>query len=295
MKKTLLFYSCIFALLFASCAKQKSCYEITLTVQGQSETMYVYAEESEADAQATEMMNRFLALGLPKDAMKVDIRKLDKSESDCTKESVTPSEQNPEIKRTVKPAASFEIQIEGINPDGFSPEYNGIRGICGHFPASFTRVLEDGHSSHELYQLRILSDKVSMDYGMAPDAWRDEFVHDNSYVGARIICLTPSDKTVDHLTESEKTNIRGWLEVYAQGSPDGPFTLKKTCTWKFRLGRDSTYTYVDEIVETYQNAQECIDGILNHDASNPIFQSLYYYDAQKDEFILQDRTSWNLK
>ena len=131
--------------------------------------------------------------------------------------------------------------------------------------------------------------------GSLPDAWRDEFVHDNSYVGARIICLTPSDKTVDHLTESEKANIRGWLEVYAQGSPDGPFTLKKTCTWKFRLGRDSTYTYVDEIVETYQNAQECIDGILNHDASNPIFQSLYYYDAQKDEFILKDRTSWNLK
>lgn len=295
MKRTILFYSCIIALVFASCAKQKSCYEITLTVQGQSETMYVYAEESEADAQATEMMNRFLALGLPKDAMKVDIRKLDKSESDCTKESVTPLEPDPEIKRTVKPAASFEMQIVGINPDGFSPEYNGIRGICNHFPASFTRVLEDGHSSHELYQLRILSDKVSMDYGMSPDAWRDEFVHDNSYVGARIICLTPSDKTVDHLTESEKTNIREWLEVYAQGSPDGPFTLKKTCTWKFRIGRDSTYTHVDEIVETYQNTQECIDAILNHDASNPIFQSLYYYDAQKDEFILQDRTSWNLR
>ena len=284
MKKTLLFYSCIFALLFASCAKQKSCYEITLTVQGQSETMYVYAEESEADAQATEMMNRFLALGLPKDAMKVDIRKLDKSESDCTKESITPSEQNPEIKRTVKPTASYEMRVQGINPEGYTDD--GVTYLCSFFDYSCCFVENDGHTASPLYA----------QHGMNMIVGWNLSVSDNSYVGGRIICLNPSQTEImDHLTPEMKEQMQSGLGYLFEGTPDGPFTLKKTCTWKFRLGRDSTYTYVDEIVETYQNAQECIDGILNHDASNPIFQSLYYYDAQKDEFILKDRTSWNLK
>jgi len=79
------------------------------------------------------------------------------------------------------------------------------------------------------------------------------------------------------------------------GTPDGPFTIKKKCTWNFRLGRDSSYTYVDEIVETYANSAKLKEALLACDADNPLFQSLYYYDAERDEFILQDRKTWNIK
>ena len=50
-----------------------------------------------------------------------------------------------------------------------------------------------------------------------------------------------------------------------------------------------------EAIDTYKNADEFIETVISHTKDNPFFQSLFYYDAGKDEFVLQDRTSWNLK
>ncbi len=97
------------------------------------------------------------------------------------------------------------------------------------------------------------------------------------------------------MTDEEKNLIGQTMDNYFTGTPDGPFKIKKSCTWTFRLGRDSTYTYVDEVVDTYSNYAQLKAALLSCDADNPIFQSLYYYDAKKDEFILKDRKSWNLK
>ena len=106
--KKLFVIPCLLVLFLASCKNnQKACYEITLTANGQSETMYVYADETQADAQATALENRYAAMGYSKDKLSVQVKKLDKSESDCQASS-DEEETEKEIKRTVKPTASFE-------------------------------------------------------------------------------------------------------------------------------------------------------------------------------------------
>ena len=111
-------------------------------------------------------------------------------------------------------------------------------------------------------------------------------------------------------TDEDKEFIRYYVELkfmgysydintdegkWYQHTPDGPFQLKKTCQWSFRNGRGSTFSVTDEVIDTYKNSEEFVETIISHTADNPFFQSLYYYDAEKDEFILQDRKSWNLK
>ena len=289
--KKLFIIPCLLVLLLASCKNnQKACYEITLTVNGQSETMYVYVDENEADAQATELMNCYTAMGYDKNKLSVQVKKLDKSESDCqAAEEVVPE---PEIKRTVKPTASFEMKVEGINPDGYSDTYGGAKGL-GNFSVTCRYVAQGGHSSSQLMSIMHMNDGLSYQYN---DVAFGEYVKDNSYVGGRIICFNPYyDKNVEYLTDEEKTRVGQTMDNYFTGTPDGPFKIKKSCTWTFRLGRDSTYTYVDEVVDTYSNYAQLKAALLSCDADNPIFQSLYYYDAKKDEFILKDRKSWDLK
>lgn len=198
-----------------------------------------------------------------------------------------------EIKRTVKPTAFFSMKITGINPEGYT-EYSGVEQICRGEWATCRQVKVGGHSSSSPMLLR-LSDSFQGRYN---DVAMKEYVMDNSYVGGRIICLDVNaydDKLNESLTEEEKAKMIHFLDSYLSGTPDGPFKLKKTCTWQFRLGRDSSYTYVDEVIETYANSSDFKEAILSHNSDNPIFQSLFYYDAKKDEFILQDRKSWNLK
>ena len=287
--KKLFIIPCLLVLLLASCGNnQKACYEITLTANGQSESLYIYTYENDADAQVDAMMERYAKMGFPKDKLSVQVKKLDKSESDCQAEDVP----EPEIKRTVKPTASFEMKVEGINPDGYSDTYGGAKGLGG-FSVTCRYVEQGGHSSSPLMSIMHMNDGLSYQYN---DVSFGEYVKDNSYVGGRIICFNPYyDKNVEYLTDEEK-NLKGQtMDNYFTGTPDGPFKIKKSCTWTFRLGRDSTYTYVDEVVDTYSNYAQLKAALLSCDADNPIFQSLYYYDAKKDEFILKDRKSWDLK
>ena len=290
--KKLFVIPCLLVLFLASCQNnQKACYEITLTANGQSETMYIYADENGADAQATALENRYAAMGYSKDKLSVQVKKLDKSESDCQASS-DEEETEKEIKRTVKPTASFEMKVVGINPDGYSDTYGGARGLGG-FSVTCRYVAQGGHTSSPLMEIMYLSNGLSHQYN---DVTFGEYVKDNSYVGGRIICFNPYyDKNVEYLTDEEKTRIGQTMDNYFTGTPDGPFKIKKSCTWTFRLGRDSTYTYVDEVVDTYSNYAQLKAALLSCDADNPIFQSLYYYDAKKDEFILKDRKTWNLK
>ena len=274
--KKLFIIPCLLVLLLASCKNnQKACYEITLTANGQSEIMYVYADET---------------MGYDKNKLSVQVKKLDKSESDCqAAEEVVPE---PEIKRTVKPTASFEMKVEGINPDGYSDKYGGAKGLGG-FSVTCRYVAQGGHSSSPLMSIMHMNNGLSYQYN---DVAFGEYVKDNSYVGGRIICFNPYyDKNVEYLTPDEQNFIGQTMDNYFTGTPDGPFKIKKSCTWTFRLGRDSTYTYVDEVVDTYSNYAQLKTALLSCDADNPIFQSLYYYDAKKDEFILKDRKSWDLK
>lgn len=283
--KKLFFIPCMLVLLLASCGgnSKKACYEISVSANGQSESMYVYTDETGADVQASEMKNRFVASGKDKDAISVNIRKLDKSESDC---------RPVEIKRTVKPTASFMMTIEGVNPDGYTPWYSGVMGICNGFDVSCRYVNTGGHTSSSLMSTRI-STGLSYEY---TDVTFREYVQDNSYVGGRMICLNPYiTKSIEYLTADEKISIGQTMDNFLTGTPDGPFTIKKKCIWNFRLGRDSSYTYVDEIIETYANSVKLKEALLACDANNPLFQSLYYYDAERDEFILQDRKTWNIK
>ena len=290
--KKLFIIPCLLVLLLASCKNnQKACYEITLTANGQSEVMYIYADENGADAQATALENRYAAMGYSKDKLSVQVKKLDKSESDC-QASTDKEETEQEIKRTVKPTASFEMKVEGINPDGYSDTYGGAKGLGG-FSVTCRYVAQGGHSSSPLMSIMYMDNGLSYQYN---DVTFGEYVKDNSYVGGRIICFNPYyDKNVEYLTDEEKNLIGHTMDNYFTGTPDGPFKIKKSCTWTFRLGRDSTYTYVDEVVDTYSNYAQLKAALLSCDAENPIFQSLYYYDAKKDEFILKDRKTWNLK
>lgn len=278
-------------LMLASCAgkNQKACYEITLTVNGQSESLYLYADENQVDAEVAQIKSRYAMMGIPEDKMSLDIRKTDKSESDCQ----APIKPEPQIKRTVKPTAMFSMQVTGVNPEGYSQSGEGVQQICNMFAVNGQIIYKDGKTSTPLMKISSLSTKLQMSYSHG--AGTDD-VHDNTYVGGRIVCMSNGGyegENNDHLTEAEKAELAQWMDIYLDGTPDGPFQLKKTCTWTFRLGRDSSYTYVDEIVETYANGQAFKDAILNCDKNNPIFQSLYYYDAEKDEFILQDRKTWN--
>ena len=144
--KKLFIIPCLLVLLLASCKNnQKACYEITLTANGQSEIMYVYADENGADAQATELKNRYAAMGYDKNKLSVQVKKLDKSESDC-QASTDEEETEQEIKRTVKPTASFEMKVVGINPDGYSDMYGGARGLGG-FSVTCRYVAQGGHTS----------------------------------------------------------------------------------------------------------------------------------------------------
>ncbi len=250
--------------------------------------MYVYADENGADAQATELKNRYAAMGYDKNKLSVQVKKLDKSESDCQAEEIP----EKEIVRTVKPTASFEMKVEGINPDGYSDTYGGAKGLGG-FSVTCRYVAQGGHSSSPLMSIMYMNNGLSYQYN---DVTFGEYVKDNSYVGGRIICFNPYyDKNVEYLTDEGKNLIGQTMDNYFTGTPDGPFKIKKSCTWTFRLGRDSTYTYVDEVVDTYSNYAQLKAALLSCDADNPIFQSLYYYDAKKDEFILKDRKSWDLK
>ena len=257
--KKLFVIPCLLVLFLASCKNnQKACYEITLTANGQSETMYVYADETQADAQATELENRYAAMGYSKDKLSVQVKKLDKSESDC-QASTDEKETEQEIKRTVKPTASFEMKVVGINPDGYSDTYGGARGLGG-FSVTCRYVAQGGHTSSSLMEIMYLSNGLSHQYN---DVTFGEYVKDNSYVGGRIICFNPYyDKNVEYLTDEEKTRIGQTMDNY---------------------------------VDTYSNYAQLKAALLSCDANNPIFQSLYYYDAKKDEFILKDRKTWNLK
>ncbi|MCR5050646.1 MAG: hypothetical protein K6A36_06130 [Paludibacteraceae bacterium] len=286
----------VLVFMLASCggSSQKACYEIILTVNEQSESIYVYADENEADAAANQMKENYILRGFPEDKLSLRIQKHKKAESDCKAEEKTEEKPEPEIKRTVKPTATFEMKVTGINPSGY-PQYRGAELVCD-LPAS-CRIVEagNGHSSTPLMILRRLSGGFSYKYD---DITWKEYVLDNSYVGGRIICLdanSNSSTISERLTEDDKELLASFIESYFDGTPDGPFQLKKTCTWNFRLGRDSSYTYVDEVVETFANAKAFEEAILNYSSENPIFQSLFFYDAKKDEFILQDRKSWNLK
>ena len=295
MKRNLVILS-VFALMLVSCGggNKKACYQIILTVNEQSESLYVYADENEADVAAKQLKESYILRGFPEDKLSVRIQKLSKAESDCKAEE-RPQSQT-EIKRTVKPTATFEMTVTGVNPSGYTTQYSGAEQVCRSFSASCCAVEEgNGHSSTPLMVLRGLSSGFSHKYN---DITWNEYVLDNSYVGGRIICLEANnyDGTInERLTEDEKKFLAPYIESYFDGTPDGPFQLKKTCTWNFRLGRDSSYTYVDEVVETFANAKAFEEAILNYSSENPIFQSLFFYDAKKDEFILQDRKSWNLK
>ncbi len=173
-------------LFLASCQNgQKACYEITLTANGQSETMYVYADENGADAQATELKNRYAAMGYDKNKLSVQVKKLDKSESDCQASAAEEEIPEQEIKRTVKPTASFEMKVIGINPDGYSDTYGGAKGLGG-FSVTCRYVAQGGHSSSPLMSIMYMNNGLSYQYN---DVTFGEYVKDNSYVGGRIICF----------------------------------------------------------------------------------------------------------
>lgn len=216
------------------------------------------------------------------------------------------NEPEKPIVRTVKPTASFKMTVTGINPDKYV-DYMGVKYIMNSYDASCKTVSGNGHSWGTLMQTKP-KDGVWENYDKPALM---EYVHDNSYVGGRITCLVNSTYTTENPTteqiESMRTSIENAFYEFVEKDfwtlegdyeliePDGPFQIKITGTWKFRLGRDSTYTYIDEEVKTYKNHKELVDALLSCNENNPLAQTLFYYDAKKDEFILQDRKKNELK
>lgn len=217
----------------------------------------------------------------------------------CDNEKNPPENQNPSenpeqpIKRIVKPTASFEMEVVGVNPEGYPP-YSGASAVLTNFDYVVRCVNERGNDWGPLMQSR--GAKI---WGNWDDVEWGEYVHDNSYVGGRITCMHAtidySDPLSETPTEAQWDHTMSYVDSYFDGTPDGPFQLKMTCTWIFRLGRDSTYTYVDENVETYKDHLELEAALRANNVDNPLAQSLFYYDAEKDEFILQDRKKTDLK
>lgn len=207
------------------------------------------------------------------------------------------SPENPEeepIKRIVKPTASFKMEVVGINPDGYQPSYSGARTVLTNFDYVIRCVSKTGHSWGQLMLSRGAKNSGSWD-----DVDFGEYVRDNSYVGGRITCMHAtidySDPITETPSEAQWDHTMSYVDTYFDGTPDGPFQLKMTCTWTFRLGRDSTYNYIDESVKTYQNHLEVEAALRANNVDNPLAQSLFYYDAKKDEFILQDSKKKDLK
>ena len=303
MKKFNFLLMALIAIFFASCNKNgntgKACYEIEVQFSTLSTTEMFYGEEDELQAEIASLREKYKAMHFDDESIKIYSTKLNKSKEECTAQSA-------EIVRTVKPTASFKMTVTGINPEGYSGGASGARAFGG-FKFSCRYVQDGGHTSTPMMELRQLFD--GLQYSYTNDSWgSNNYVHDNSYVGGRIVSMSGKEAT-ENPTDEDKDFIRYYAELKFQGSnydfntgettyynytPDGPFQLKKTCQWTFRNGRGETFNVIDEVIDTFNNSEEFIDSIISHTASNPLFQSLYYYDAEKDEFILQDRTSWKL-
>ncbi len=213
----------------------------------------------------------------------------------CGNEKNSPENPKEPIKRIVKPTASFKMEVVGINPAGYT-SYTGASTVLTNFDYVVRCVSMSGHSWGQLMQSRgaKLEDRYSwneVEFG--------SYVHDNSYVGGRITCMRASidysDPLTETPTEAQWDHTMSYVNDYFDGTPDGPFQLKMTCTWTLRLGRDSTYTYVDENVKTYKDHLELEAALRANNVDNPLAQSLFYYDANKDEFILQDCKKKDLK
>lgn len=293
------------AIIFISCKGDgntgKACYEIEVQFSTLSTTEMFYGDENELQTEIATLRDRYKAMGFDDESIKIYSTKQNKSKEDCTS-------QSQEIVRTVKPTARFKMTVTGINPEGYSGGATSGAGGMGGFAFSCRYVQEGGHSSSPMMEIRYLSDGLQHSY--TDDSWgSNNYVHDNSYVGGRIVSMSCKGAT-ENPTEEDKDYIRYYVQLRFKGysynpetgqetwydhTPDGPFQLKKTCQWSFRNGRDSTFTVTDEVIDTYKNSEEFVEAIISHTAKNPFFQSLYYYDAEKDEFILQDRTSWSLK
>ena len=291
------------AIAFASCSGNgkagKACYEIEVQFSTLSYTEMFYGDENELQAEIALLREKYKAMYFSDEEIKIYSAKLDKSKEECT------ATQPQEIVRTVKPTASFKMTVSGINPQGYTGGGGDGANCLGNFKFSCRYVAEGGHTSTSMMEMRLSS---GLSHSYSDDSWgSNNYVHDNSYVGGRIISMSCYNAT-ENPTVADKDFIRDYVHNYFVGysydwqtdqdtyydyTPDGPFQLKKTCQWSFRNGRDSTFTVVDEVIDTYKNTDEFIEAVISHTKDNPFFQSLYYYDAGKDEFILQNRTSWN--
>ena len=66
---------------FSSCEKKMACFEIKVTAGPLSETTYVYTTEDQAQTMSTTMRSAYMAEG---ESVTVTVKKVDKSETDCT-------------------------------------------------------------------------------------------------------------------------------------------------------------------------------------------------------------------
>ena len=220
------------ALIFASCGGNgetgKACYEIEVQFSTLSYTEIFYGDENELQAEIALLREKYKAMYFSDDEIKIYSSKLNKSEKECT------ATQPQEIVRTVKPKASFKMTVSGINPQGYTGGGGDGANCLGNFRFSCRYVAEGGHSSTQMMEMR-LSNGLSHSYN--DDSWgSSNYVHDNSYVGGRIISMSGYNAT-ENPTDADKDFIREYVhnyfvgysynhetgqETYYDYTPDGP-------------------------------------------------------------------------
>ena len=139
-------------------------------------------------------------------------------------QNTDPEPPTTKITRTVKPTVSFSMEITGINPAGYG-QYDGAKQICNAVNATCCKVRVGGHTSTEVMLLAPLSATLEGNYD---NLSMSEYVRDNSYVGARIICVDADsydNKLNEDLTTEEKAALIPYIDLYLKGSPNGPFKL----------------------------------------------------------------------
>ena len=245
--KRIIFVSVLIAIaiIFASCEGNDNagmaCYEIEVQISTLSSTEMFYGDETELQAEITSLRDKYKAMGFDEESINIYSTKLNKSKEECTT-------QSGEIVRTVKPTASFKMTITGINPEGYTgDERSGAEGIID-LPFSYRYVQDGGHTSTSMMEMRNITG--GLHYSYTDDSWgSNNYVHDNSYVGGRIICLPGCNaKATEYPTDEDKEFIRYYVKIKFQGyyddyftgeaywydyTPDGPFQLKKNMPMDF--------------------------------------------------------------
>lgn len=197
------------------------------------------------------------------------------------------------VPRTVNPTAQFEMYLEGTNPEGYPTPDGGAVFLADQYVVTFRQIEVGGVSqSIVMRALHVNSNHIKGEY-LASD-----YVRDSTCVGARMMCMLQNGtELTESPTEEQKAAMKQTMTNNTMGyEQKGPFKFRKICRWTFVNGRGQTSEVDDVIEQEFATLADLIDELCKHDASDPIFQSVYFYDSFKDEFQLQtDRKKWDFK